>query len=187
MSYLSLQHLEKHYGAAVLAVNDVSLSIEKGEFVTFLGPSGSGKTTTLMMIAGFERASGGEILLSGRSIDPVPPHKRNIGVVFQNYALFPHMSVAGNVGFPLRMRRLPKAQIASRVGKILDIVGLGTFAEAEPRHLSGGQQQRVALARALVFEPDVLLLDPCGRSRALAAMHPAAGPTTDSRCFAGLP
>jgi putative spermidine/putrescine transport system ATP-binding protein len=159
MSYLSLQHLEKDYGGAVLAVNDVSLSIERGEFVTFLGPSGSGKTTTLMMIAGFEHASGGEIMLSGRSIDPIPAHKRNIGVVFQNYALFPHMSVAGNVGFPLRMRRLPKAQIASRVGKILEIVGLGTFSEAEPRHLSGGQQQRVALARALVFEPDVLLLD----------------------------
>ncbi|MGN6572867.1 MAG: ABC transporter ATP-binding protein [Pseudolabrys sp.] len=159
MSYLRLHHLTKNYGGAVFAVNDVSLSIEKGEFVTFLGPSGSGKTTTLMMIAGFERASGGEIMLSGRSIDPVPPHKRNIGVVFQNYALFPHMSVAANVGFPLRMRRLPKAEIASRVGAILDIVGLGAFAKAEPRRLSGGQQQRVALARALVFVPDVLLLD----------------------------
>ena len=159
MSYLSLHNLRKDYGGAVLAVNDVSLSIEKGEFVTFLGPSGSGKTTTLMMIAGFERASGGEIMLSGRSIDPIPPHRRNIGVVFQNYALFPHMSVAANVGFPLRMRRQPKAEIAARVGKILEIVGLSAFARAEPRRLSGGQQQRVALARALVFEPDVLLLD----------------------------
>jgi putative spermidine/putrescine transport system ATP-binding protein len=159
MSYLSLQHLKKDYGGAVLAVDDVSLSIEKGEFVTFLGPSGSGKTTTLMMIAGFERASGGEIMLSGRSIDPIPPHRRNIGVVFQNYALFPHMSVAKNVGFPLRMRRVPKAKIATRVGRILEIVGLSAHAEAEPRRLSGGQQQRVALARALVFEPDVLLLD----------------------------
>ena len=159
MSYLSLQHLKKDYGGATPAVDDISLSIEKGEFVTFLGPSGSGKTTTLMMIAGFERATGGEIMLSGRSIDPIPPHRRNIGVVFQSYALFPHMSVAANVGFPLRMRRLPKAEIAARVEKILGIVGLTAFAKAEPRRLSGGQQQRVALARALVFEPDVLLLD----------------------------
>jgi putative spermidine/putrescine transport system ATP-binding protein len=159
MTYLSLQNLSKHYGRAVPAVDDVSLDIEKGEFVTFLGPSGSGKTTTLMMIAGFESPTGGHIMLSDRAIDPVPPHKRNIGVVFQNYALFPHMSVARNVGFPLRMRRRPKPEIADRVAKILNIVGLGALADAEPRTLSGGQQQRVALARALVFGPDVLLLD----------------------------
>ncbi|MBX3550934.1 MAG: ABC transporter ATP-binding protein [Pseudolabrys sp.] len=159
MSYLSLQNLRKHYGGKTFAVDDVSLDIEKGEFVTFLGPSGSGKTTTLMMIAGFEQPTSGHIALAGRAIDPVPPHKRNIGVVFQNYALFPHMSVARNVGFPLRMRGVPKAEIAARVAKMLAIVELGAFADAEPRRLSGGQQQRVALARALVFEPDVLLLD----------------------------
>ncbi|MGN6463693.1 MAG: ABC transporter ATP-binding protein, partial [Pseudolabrys sp.] len=151
--------LRKHYGGKTFAVDDVSLDIEKGEFVTFLGPSGSGKTTTLMMIAGFEQPTDGHIALAGRAIDPVPPHKRNIGVVFQNYALFPHMSVARNVGFPLRMRGVPKAEIAERVAKMLAIVELGNFADVEPRRLSGGQQQRVALARALVFEPDVLLLD----------------------------
>lgn len=159
MSYLSLQNLRKHYGGKTFAVDDVSLEIEKGEFVTFLGPSGSGKTTTLMMIAGFEQPTGGHIALAGRAIDPVPPHRRNIGVVFQNYALFPHMSVARNVAFPLRMRGAPKAEIADRVAKMLAIVELSAFADAEPRRLSGGQQQRVALARALVFEPDVLLLD----------------------------
>jgi putative spermidine/putrescine transport system ATP-binding protein len=160
VSYLSLQNLKKSYGGgALLAVDGVSLDIEKGEFVTFLGPSGSGKTTTLMMIAGFERQTEGRILLAGRAIDPVPPHRRNIGIVFQSYALFPHMSVAGNVGFPLRMRRRPRAEIADRVAKMLGVVGLSAFADAEPRRLSGGQQQRVALARALVFEPDVLLLD----------------------------
>lgn len=159
MSYLSLQNLKKHYGGGSPAVDGISLEIEKGEFVTFLGPSGSGKTTMLMMIAGFERPSEGHIMLAGRAIDPVPPHRRNIGVVFQSYALFPHMSVARNVGFPLRMRKLPKSEIDERVARMLSIVGLGSFANAQPRHLSGGQQQRVALARALVFDPDVLLLD----------------------------
>lgn len=159
MTHLSIDNVTKSYDGRARAVDGVSLAIAKGEFVTFLGPSGSGKTTTLMMIAGFERPTGGAISIAGRPIDPVPPHRRNIGMVFQNYALFPHMTVAKNVGYPLRMRRRPRAEIERRVGQILEIVGLSAFAGAEPRHLSGGQQQRVALARALVFEPDVLLLD----------------------------
>ncbi len=159
MSALTLTDIVKSYDGKVRAVDGVSLAIEKGEFVTFLGPSGSGKTTTLMMIAGFERPTSGSITLAGRPIDPVPPHRRNIGMVFQNYALFPNMSVARNVGYPLRMRGVPKAQIRDKVAAMLRIVGLSAFADAEPRNLSGGQQQRVALARALVFDPDVLLLD----------------------------
>jgi putative spermidine/putrescine transport system ATP-binding protein len=159
MSSLSLDAVSKTYGGGTFAVDNVSLAIREGEFMTFLGPSGSGKTTTLMMIAGFERPSSGTIALAGKPIDPVPPHRRNIGMVFQNYALFPNMSVAGNVAYPLRMRRMARAEIAKRVAKMLGIVGLAQFADAEPRKLSGGQQQRVALARALVFEPDVLLLD----------------------------
>jgi putative spermidine/putrescine transport system ATP-binding protein len=159
MTHLSIDNVSKSYDGRTRAVDDVSLGIEKGEFVTFLGPSGSGKTTTLMMIAGFERPTEGSISIAGRPIDPVPPHRRNIGMVFQNYALFPHMSVARNVGYPLRMRRRPRKEIDQRVEQILEIVGLTPFAAAEPRNLSGGQQQRVALARALVFEPDVLLLD----------------------------
>jgi putative spermidine/putrescine transport system ATP-binding protein len=159
MSDVALRNVVKSYDGRVRAVDDVSLEVKQGEFVTFLGPSGSGKTTTLMMIAGFERPSAGTITLSGRPIDPIPPHRRNIGMVFQNYALFPNMSVAQNVGYPLRMRRRPKAEIRERVTRMLDIVGLSAFAGAEPRNLSGGQQQRVALARALVFDPDVLLLD----------------------------
>ena len=159
MSALTLENIVKSYDGKIRAVDGVSLAIEKGEFVTFLGPSGSGKTTTLMMIAGFERPTSGTITLAGRPIDPVPPHRRNIGMVFQNYALFPNMSVARNVGYPLRMRGVAKAQIRDKVTAMLRIVGLSAFADAEPRNLSGGQQQRVALARALVFEPDVLLLD----------------------------
>jgi putative spermidine/putrescine transport system ATP-binding protein len=159
MSALTLTDIVKSYDGKVRAVDGVSLTIEKGEFVTFLGPSGSGKTTTLMMIAGFERPTSGTITLAGRPIDPVPPHRRNIGMVFQNYALFPNMSVARNVGYPLRMRGVAKAQIRDKVAAMLRIVGLSAFADAEPRNLSGGQQQRVALARALVFDPDVLLLD----------------------------
>jgi putative spermidine/putrescine transport system ATP-binding protein len=159
MSYLALQRVAKSYDGVRRAVDDVSLTIDKGEFVTFLGPSGSGKTTTLMMIAGFERASGGSIALLGRSIDDVPPHRRNIGMVFQSYALFPNMSVAANVGYPLRMRKRPRGEVRDRVTRMLETVGLSAFADAQPRNLSGGQQQRVALARALVFEPDLLLLD----------------------------
>jgi putative spermidine/putrescine transport system ATP-binding protein len=159
MTHLKIDNVIKSYDGRTRAVDGVSLDIAKGEFMTFLGPSGSGKTTTLMMVAGFERPTGGAISIGGRPIDPVPPHRRNIGMVFQNYALFPHMSVERNVGYPLRMRRQPSGEMRRRVAQMLQIVGLSAFAASEPRHLSGGQQQRVALARALVFEPDVLLLD----------------------------
>ncbi|MGY6250705.1 ABC transporter ATP-binding protein [Bosea thiooxidans] len=156
---LSLRALSKSYLPGQNAVDSIDLEIEPGEFVSFLGPSGSGKTTTLMMIAGFARPSSGEIAIGGRKIDSVEPFDRNIGMVFQNYALFPHMSVADNVGFPLRMRHVAKTQAAKRVADALAMVGLSDFSGRKPAELSGGQQQRVALARALVFEPDVVLLD----------------------------
>jgi putative spermidine/putrescine transport system ATP-binding protein len=149
----------KSYDGRVNAVDGISLDIAKGEFLTLLGPSGSGKTTTLMMIAGFEEPTSGTIELGGENLTRRPPWERNIGVVFQNYALFPHMTVERNVAFPLRMRNFPRSQQAERVREILDLVGLAHFADRHPRELSGGQQQRVALARGLVFDPDVLLLD----------------------------
>jgi putative spermidine/putrescine transport system ATP-binding protein len=158
-AYLSIRNVVKSYDGAVNAVDDISIDVEKGEFITFLGPSGSGKTTTLVTIAGFEEPTSGEILLEGRDLTRLKPWDRNIGMVFQNYALFPHMTVARNVEFPLRMRGVPKAESRARVGAVLDLVGLGTYAERHPRELSGGQQQRVALARGLVFDPDLLLLD----------------------------
>jgi len=159
VSYLRLHRLVKSYDGRVNAVDDISVDIARGEFVTFLGPSGSGKTTTLMMIAGFEEPTSGVIELAGEELTRRKPYERNIGVVFQNYALFPHMTVARNVAFPLRMRRFPNADQAARVRDILALVGLSEYAERHPRELSGGQQQRVALARGLVFNPDVLLLD----------------------------
>ena len=158
-AYLSLRNIVKSYDGRVNAVDDVSIAIAKGEFLTLLGPSGSGKTTTLMMIAGFEEPTAGAIELEGDDLTRRKPYERNIGVVFQNYALFPHMTVERNVAFPLRMRRFPRDRQAARVREILDLVGLGRFAGKYPRELSGGQQQRVALARGLVFNPDVLLLD----------------------------
>lgn len=158
-SHLRLRGLIKSYDGRVNAVDGISIDIDKGEFLTFLGPSGSGKTTTLMMIAGFEEPTQGQIELDGRSLSNVPPYKRNIGMVFQNYALFPHMDVARNVGFPLKMRNVDRSEIDARVGRALSLVALNEFAGKFPRELSGGQQQRVALARALIFEPDVLLLD----------------------------
>ncbi len=158
-AYLEIRDLVKSYDGKQQAVRGISLDIRKGEFVSFLGPSGSGKTTTLMMVAGFEMPTSGSILLGGREIAPVPAHKRNIGMVFQNYALFPHMTALENVGFPLRMRKTPAAEIARRAAEALDMVGLAAFGGRHPREMSGGQQQRVALARALVFGPDVLLLD----------------------------
>ena len=158
-AYLEIRDLVKSYDGKQQAVRGISLDIRKGEFVSFLGPSGSGKTTTLMMVAGFEMPTSGSILLGGREIAPVPAHKRNIGMVFQNYALFPHMTALENVGFPLRMRKVPAADIAKRAAQALEMVGLGAFGDRHPREMSGGQQQRVALARALVFGPDVLLLD----------------------------
>ena len=155
---LELRKLSKSFGA-VRAVDDVSLTLAAGEFVTLLGPSGSGKTTTLSMIAGLTAPSSGSILLDGRPLDPLPPYRRDIGVVFQNYALFPHMTVARNVAFPLEMRRAPSAEIARKVARALEQVGLAQFGARYPRQLSGGQQQRVALARAMVFEPRILLMD----------------------------
>ena len=155
---VTLEKLDKRFNT-VVAVDDVSLSIEPGEFITLLGPSGSGKTTTLMMIAGFEIPTAGEIYIDGTPIVTTPPHRRNIGMVFQNYALFPHMTVAENIAFPLKQRKVPKESIAKRVADVLDIVSLPGYEGRYPRQLSGGQQQRIALARAIVFNPRVLLMD----------------------------
>jgi len=153
-----LAGLWKVYGH-VVAVRDVNLAIAPGEFVTILGPSGSGKTTTLMAIAGFARATRGEIYIDDRPVAGLPPQKRDLGVVFQNYALFPHMTVAENITFPLHMRRLPRDDISRRLAHALEMVRLSGYDARFPRQLSGGQQQRVALARAVVFEPRVLLMD----------------------------
>ncbi|MVT55897.1 polyamine ABC transporter ATP-binding protein [Bradyrhizobium yuanmingense] len=155
---VSLVNLEKRYGR-VAAVGGVSLDIQSGEFLTLLGPSGSGKTTTLMMIAGFESPTAGDIAIDGASIVAVPPYRRNIGMVFQNYALFPHLTVAENVDFPLKQRGVPKAERSKLVREALDLVRLPGYGERHPRQLSGGQQQRVAVARAVVFKPRLLLLD----------------------------
>ncbi len=156
--YLQINSVTKKFGDFA-ALESVNLSVEKGEFVTFLGPSGSGKTTTLMIIAGFEKATQGDVLIEGRSISRLAPHERNIGIVFQNYALFPHKTAAENVYFPLQMRSVAKAAGLRRAKEMLDLVGLSGMADRYPKELSGGQQQRVALARALVFEPSLLLLD----------------------------
>ena len=153
-----LDHVDKSFGA-IAAVDDLSLAIEPNEFMTLLGPSGSGKTTALMMIAGFEIPTGGEIYIDSRPILGLPPHRRNIGMVFQNYALFPHMTVAENIGFPLKQRGVDKAAITASVRAVLETVRLSGLEARYPRQLSGGQQQRVALARAIVFRPRVLLMD----------------------------
>jgi putative spermidine/putrescine transport system ATP-binding protein len=155
---LELVDVTKRYGQ-LAAVDHVSLQLRKGEFLSLLGPSGSGKTTTLQMVAGLTQPTSGEILLSGRPIGPLPPYRRDIGMVFQNYALFPHMSVAGNVAFPLEMRGMSRADIRGRVEAVLKLVELPGYEDRYPRELSGGQQQRVALARAIVFEPALLLMD----------------------------
>jgi len=159
IGYLRLREIVKSYDGKSNAVDGVSIDVARGEFVTFLGPSGSGKTTTLLMIAGFEAPSSGAIELDGRDLALSRPYERNIGMVFQNYALFPHMTARHNVTFPLRMRHFPRREIKERAEKMLALVGLQKFAERYPRELSGGQQQRVALARGLVFDPDVVLLD----------------------------
>jgi putative spermidine/putrescine transport system ATP-binding protein len=151
--------VQKTYDGERLVVRQLDLDIRRGEFLTLLGPSGSGKTTTLMMLAGFESPTAGEILLDGRPITRTPPHKRHFGMVFQNYALFPHMTVGDNVAYPLSVRSVPRAQQAERVARALSMVRLGGLADRYPAQLSGGQQQRVALARALVFEPQLLLMD----------------------------
>ncbi|GAB3119394.1 ABC transporter ATP-binding protein [Glaciibacter psychrotolerans] len=155
---IRLSGVTKHYPKSV-AVDNVSLTVEPGEFMTFLGPSGSGKTTTLNLIAGFTDLTSGSVELDGRRIDDVPAHKRGLGVVFQHYALFPHMTVADNVAYPLRRRKVGKAEERRLVAASLETAGLSRFADRYPAQLSGGQQQRVALARALVFDPQALLLD----------------------------
>ncbi|SCM76462.1 Spermidine/putrescine import ATP-binding protein PotA [uncultured Pleomorphomonas sp.] len=151
--------VEKTYDGATLVIKNIDLDIHRGEFVTLLGPSGSGKTTTLMMLAGFETPTSGEITLNGRSINTLPPHRRNIGMVFQNYALFPHMTVEQNVAFPLEVRKVTAEETRRKVAEALDMVRLGDFGKRRPAQLSGGQQQRVALARALVFNPELVLMD----------------------------
>ena len=156
---VSFRGVQKSYDGENLIVKDLNLDIRKGEFLTLLGPSGSGKTTSLMMLAGFETPTAGEILLGGRAINKLPPHKRDIGMVFQNYALFPHMTVAENLAFPLTVRGLGKSDIAERVKRALNMVQLEALAGRYPAQMSGGQQQRVALARALVFEPQLVLMD----------------------------
>lgn len=157
-SFFVLRRLSKSFGA-IAAVSDVSLEVDKGEFVALLGPSGCGKTSTLRMVAGFEIPSQGEIWVAGREVTRLPPNRRNMGMVFQNYALFPHMTVWDNIDFGLKGRRIAAPERARRISAILNLVGLGEFARRFPRELSGGQQQRVALARVLVLQPDLLLFD----------------------------
>jgi putative spermidine/putrescine transport system ATP-binding protein len=151
--------VSKTYPTGLTAIDRIDLDIQPGEFITLLGPSGSGKTTALNLLAGFQLPTSGKILLDGADIGAVPPHKRNIGVVFQNYALFPHMTVRENVAYPLRQRRFSNADQRREVDQVLEMVSLGAYADRLPRQLSGGQQQRVAVARAIVFRPRLLLMD----------------------------
>jgi putative spermidine/putrescine transport system ATP-binding protein len=157
-AFLSIRGIRKAYGA-VTAVKNVSMDIAEGEFMTFLGPSGSGKSTTLYILAGFQDPTEGDILIRGKSLLSTPAHKRNIGMVFQRYTLFPHLTVGENVAFPLRIRRRPKSEIIERVRAALKLVRLEGLEDRKPANMSGGQQQRVALARALVYNPPVLLMD----------------------------
>lgn len=158
-AFVKFSGIQKTYDGETLVVKNLNLDIARGEFLTMLGPSGSGKTTTLMMLAGFEVPTQGSILVEGRSIGGMPPHKREIGMVFQNYALFPHMTVEENLAFPLKVRKLGKPEIEVRIKRALNMVRLGAHSKRRPGQLSGGQQQRVALARALVFEPKLVLMD----------------------------
>lgn len=158
-SFISFSGVCKSYDGEHYVVDDLNLDVRKGEFLSLLGPSGSGKTTTLMMLAGFESPTRGEIRLDGQRLDDKPPHQRDIGMVFQNYALFPHLTIAENVAFPLSVRRVSRADQKTRVKRALDMIELPHLANRRPSQLSGGQQQRVALARALVFEPSVVLMD----------------------------
>ena len=158
-AFVAFERVQKSYDGETLVVKDLNLAMPKGEFLTMLGPSGSGKTTCLMMLAGFETATHGDILLDGVSINNIPPHKRGIGMVFQNYALFPHMTVGENLAFPLEVRKIGKSEREAKVKRALDMVQMGDFAGRRPAQLSGGQQQRIALARALVFEPELVLMD----------------------------
>ena len=157
--FVSFKGVQKSYDGETLVVKNLNLDIASGEFLTMLGPSGSGKTTCLMMLAGFETATHGDIELGGRPINNIPPHKRGIGMVFQNYALFPHMTVGENLAFPLNVRSMPKAEVEEKVRSVLDMVQMLTFIDRKPAQLSGGQQQRIALARALVFSPELVLMD----------------------------
>ncbi|MGF6507491.1 ABC transporter ATP-binding protein [Paraburkholderia sp. 32] len=157
--FISFDGVSKSYDGVHSVVEGLDLDVAHGEFVSLLGPSGSGKTTTLMMLAGFEAPTRGEIRLAGKRLDDKPPHRRDIGMVFQNYALFPHMTIAENVAFPLSVRKISRSEQKTRVTRVLDMVELSHLAGRRPSQLSGGQQQRVALARALVFEPSVVLMD----------------------------
>jgi putative spermidine/putrescine transport system ATP-binding protein len=156
--FLQIKGIRKEYGP-VVAVHDVNLQVERGEFLTFLGPSGSGKSTTLYILAGFENPTAGDITLEGQTLLSTPSHKRNIGMVFQRYTLFPHLSVGENIAFPLKVRRKSKAEIDAKVKEMLRLVRLEGFENRKPAQMSGGQQQRVALARALAYDPPVLLMD----------------------------
>jgi len=155
---ITVSHVTKTYGS-VYALNDVSIDVRQGEFLTLLGPSGSGKTTLLMVLAGFTRPNQGSLLFGDEEVIRKPPHLRNLGMVFQNYALFPHMTVSGNVGYPLRLKKTPKNEIEDRVAKALQLVQLDGLGDRQIDQLSGGQKQRVALARSIVFEPRILLMD----------------------------
>lgn len=155
---ISVQNVTKTYGS-VYALNDVSLEVKSGEFLTLLGPSGSGKTTLLMVLAGFTRPDCGSLKFGDHEVIRLPPHLRDVGMTFQSYALFPHMTVAGNVSYPLRLRKRPKDEIADRVEKALETVQLGGYGDRRIDQLSGGQKQRVAVARAIIFEPRILLMD----------------------------
>jgi putative spermidine/putrescine transport system ATP-binding protein len=157
--FLEFRRVQKSYDQRTLVVRDFNLSVARGEFVTLLGPSGSGKSTVLMMLAGFESLTSGDILLDGQSIARMAPWKRDIGMVFQNYALFPHMTIAENLAYPLRLRKMAGADVKKRVQEYLDLVELGAFGNRMPAQLSGGQRQRVALARALIFTPRLVLMD----------------------------
>jgi putative spermidine/putrescine transport system ATP-binding protein len=156
---VEFRSVKKTYDGENLVVKNLDLNIERGEFLTLLGPSGSGKNTCLMMLAGFEFPTGGEIRLDGKLLNKVPPHKRDIGMVFQNYALFPHMTVGQNVAYPLQVRKVDATTRTQKVKRALDMVQMGKFADRYPGQLSGGQQQRIALARALVFDPKLVLMD----------------------------
>lgn len=158
-AFVEFDSVQKSYDGENLVVKDLNLSLPKGEFLTMLGPSGSGKTTCLMMLAGFETATYGDIRLDGVSINNIPPHKRGIGMVFQNYALFPHMTVAENLSFPLEVRKMGRSKREEKIKRALDMVQMGDFGGRRPAQMSGGQQQRIALARALVFEPELVLMD----------------------------
>lgn len=158
-AFVEFDRVQKSYDGETLVVKDLNLQMPKGEFLTMLGPSGSGKTTCLMMLAGFETATHGEIRLDGREINNIPPHKRGIGMVFQNYALFPHMTIGENLSFPLEVRGMDKSTREEKIKRALDMVEMGSFINRRPAQLSGGQQQRIALSRALVFEPELVLMD----------------------------